>query len=391
MNIKIASHDDIVAAREEWNALVSSMRFPSVFLTWEWIYTWIRHFGNAYNLMVIFVYDGERLSAILPLVQRSMKLEDGVFRTEVITICGCLELYPDHLDIICSKEKDAYQYLQEIFRFFTEDCSSWDTMYLPFLAENGNLTAFLPTVQGRVNLRCNHFIRAPYVPLDKDIDAYLAENMSQKRRHELRRQKRVLYEKEKASFHTIQDIAELDRYLDYLFTLHTARKRDAHVSSTFADTAVVDFHRDVAQLFQERGWLGCYLVVDEKENPVSVSYGFVYDNRYSYYQSGMDPQWNRFSPGKMIIFSMYEDLHAKSLKELDFLGGDQEYKTFWTEKYREMRTYTLYNRSIMGRIESMASLLWHMVKGCSRQLLTAGKSLLPHYKNLSTVRQGKGG
>lgn len=252
MTIKVASFDDIMAARHEWNALVSSMRFPSIFLTWEWITSWIRHFGQVYRLLVLFVYDGSRLSAILPFSQRFMRLEDGVFRTRVITICGGIELYPDHMDIICSKEDDAEAYLREIFRYLMDEYTAWDTMYLPFLAENGDLTAFLPTIERQIDLRLNSSLRSPYVTLDKDINEYLSANMNQKRRHELRRQRRVLYEKEKAKFHRIKDAAELDKYLDHLFVLHTARKNDTQVRSTFAGNSIISFHRETALCFQEK-------------------------------------------------------------------------------------------------------------------------------------------
>ncbi len=363
MVVKIAPYAEIEASRKEWNSLVSAMHLPSVFLTWDWITTWIEHFGHHYNLLILFVHDEDKLTAIFPLAERTMRLEDGVIPTRTITMCGALELYPDHLDLICSNREKAHKSLKAIFDFLSRAYRKWDTISLPYLSSTGHLASYLSSMKCRdMTTRFEGKTWAPYITLDGGVNAFLAQNFNNKRRHELRRQSRVLYEDRKATFRSITDSKQIDEAIGHLVRLHLARKDDIDVTSTFATSALVEFHREVASRFYRNGWLRFYFVEDQSGEPISAAYGFLYEGRFSYYQSGMAPGWNKYSPGKVTVFSMLKDLYVEGAEELDFLGGDQEYKSFWTKTRREMVWYKVFNGTLGARIESFGSQLTRRAK-----------------------------
>src|ERR671937_3127424 len=51
--------------RAEWAALAE--RSGTVFTTWEWAWSWWRHFGRDRRLLVVAVRSGGRLVGLLPL------------------------------------------------------------------------------------------------------------------------------------------------------------------------------------------------------------------------------------------------------------------------------------------------------------------------------------
>ena len=56
--VKIATLKQFQESKEIWNRLASEMVFPSIFCTWEWVYTWWEHFGESYEPVIFFVCEG---------------------------------------------------------------------------------------------------------------------------------------------------------------------------------------------------------------------------------------------------------------------------------------------------------------------------------------------
>jgi|WetSurMetagenome_2_1015567.scaffolds.fasta_scaffold04968_8 hypothetical protein len=351
--IKIASIEEINNSRESWNHLASSMKLPSVFLTWEWITTWIKHFGKRYNLLIIFIYKESELKAIAPLAQISLRFRNKLLNAKVITLCGSLELYPDHLDIICG-ENDSDIYAKMVLDYFFYTYKKWDVMYLPYLADGGDLDNSLKSLQLKYRITRSDNIIAPYLKTDKSFESILS-GMDRKKRYNLTREIKLLLDNNISMLKVNNDL-ELESGLKELFLLHKARAGNKNISSDFYKDEIISFHKEISRIFLELGWLRLYLLKKLDDNKaVSAAYGFVYGQRFNYYQTGLDPDWQRFSPGKILISKILEDLHNSDTKEFDFLGGNDSYKTYWTKNYKMMSTFSIYNRTIMGQIEYLAN------------------------------------
>jgi CelD/BcsL family acetyltransferase involved in cellulose biosynthesis len=72
--------------------------------------------------------------------------------------------------------------------------------------------------------------------------------------------------------------------------------------------------------------------------PRAALYGFERGGRFSYYQSGSDPDWRRRSVGTVVVGAALEDAFARGSKEFDFLRGLERYKTLYTPCVRELVT-----------------------------------------------------
>lgn len=363
MQIKIASIEEINASRETWNSLVKSMKLPTVFLTWEWITTWLKHFEKKYEPVIVFIYSDCNIKAIVPLSKSSMKLRTRLFNFQVLSFCGSIELYPDHLDVICA-EDNADIYVKMLFDFFLNTYTKWDVMHLPFLAGDGHLAKWLQWNSTKHKTIQSDVIIAPFLKVEHDFEAFLG-GFERKKRYNLMREKNILF-KNDVSLTKVSDKAELETGLKDLFLLHNARAGEKKVTSTFSKDAILNFHREIARIFLEIGWLRLFLLKkNDSGEAISAAYGFVHEKRFNYYQTGLDPIWLRFSPGKILIYKMLEDMYHSDIMEFDFLGGNDNYKTYWTRDYRVMRTYSVFNKNIMGNIEFRADILFAFLKSIS--------------------------
>lgn len=58
---------DLVSLRDPWNDLLQRSNH-TVFSTWEWVYTWWRHFGNNRRLIILLAEEDNKLIGIAPLM-----------------------------------------------------------------------------------------------------------------------------------------------------------------------------------------------------------------------------------------------------------------------------------------------------------------------------------
>lgn len=346
MEIRIAEKEEIMSSRNKWNSIVKSMQSPTIFLTWEWIITWLNHFGKYYEPIILFIYDEAELAAIFPLARRSIRLPGGFLKLKTISICGSMELYPNHLDIIC-KEGKAVLYIRKAFEFLASEYTDWDVLHLAFLSEKGYLSSYLRSPcnneEHKIQLVCTTV--SPYISTKGDLKTYL-NNFSGKKRYNLNREKKNLFQAHNVTFQCVETIEDLNQGLNDLFRLHKKRAEDKRIKSTFDGVEILDFHREIARIFFNMGWLRLY-VLKKDNNIISSAYGFLFENKFNFYQTGLEPEWKQFSAGKILIYKIIENLFIEDASEFDFLGGDEDYKTFWIREFRSNFTYNVFNRAGM--------------------------------------------
>jgi len=371
LTVKIASQDEIFSSQRIWNSLVQSMHFPSVFLTWEWMTTWIKHFGKSYNICVIYVFKDSKLVAILPLAVKKTRLPNSFFKSRILAICGSLELFPDHLDLICHRNDNAIFYLKKILDFLTNKYNDWDALYLTSLSCEGNLAKYLSESDLRLKVISEDSILSPYISLDKDPISFLG-SMKRKKRYNLNREKKILFDKNDVNLVKVTDEEDLKWGMDELFELHSARAIDRGIQSTFSDKAIYDFHAELSHKFIKLGWLRLYFLKTGNKF-IASAYGFIFNDCFYFFQTGMDPEWKKLSPGKVLIFSILQDIKDDNVVEFDFLEGDETYKSFWTKNSRELLSYKIFNSHFISSMEFITLKLRSYLKAIFIKFPVLGK------------------
>lgn len=325
------------------------MHFPSIFCTWEWIYTWWEHFGVSYDPFILFLRDGSELVGILPLARRKTGTGDWL-RGRTLTYCGSDELYPDHLDIICAPES-ADACLDAVFDFLLKSYKNWGTLRLSALAEDSMIVSRLKGGTSPFRLECRQISVAPFIPLVGSFDDY-TRAFDGKRLHNLKKGMRKLYEQHNVRY-VAWDHSRQSNELKMIFHIHELRAKKKNIVSTFQGDQLFEFHKDlISRLHQLHAvWIR---FLKNEENAIAALYAFSFEGRIFSYQRTFDPDWDRFGPGIIIAYEAIQEGYVKGFKEFNFLRGGEGHKSMWTRQYRALFLCNLYNKSIQGGL-SMAS------------------------------------
>jgi CelD/BcsL family acetyltransferase involved in cellulose biosynthesis len=345
----IASLDDLKKMRDAWNALLLKMDFPTVFLAWEWIDTWWEYFGGeGRELVILTVTDQGVLKGILPLYAAHAVFRHHWLTGRVLTFCTSEDLYPDHLDIISAPE-DSAACLDSVFRFLSSKHLGWDVMRVPMVTETSRLAGWLK--QGAVrSLGLDFDLEpasiAPYISLNGVFEDYLGR-FDSKQRYNIRSRKKKLYDQR--GFYYAACKPDSVECLHNVFDLHHRRAQRKKYKSTFTDSRILAFHESLARRIADRGWISLRTIRKDSE-VIAASYNFDISGRNLSYQKGIDPAWERFSPGKVLMYELIQEAYAKGLREYNFLQGNESYKRMWAKEYRTLFNSNVYNSTFLGSV-----------------------------------------
>lgn len=352
-------------ARDAWNSLASAMAIPSIFCTWEWIYTWWEHFGEAYEPVILAAYDGQTLKGILPLALQKPNMTKGPLKGRVLSYCGSKEVYPDHLDIISSCE-DASPCLSAVFDYLSNVFDAWDVIEIGLLSEGNNLLSYINGGQLRYDANVKQTTKAPFISLDGGFEKYIM-SFDSKKRYSIRSRQKKIYA-QLGVHYAASAPSENSVDLRSLFRLHAMRAERKNIVSTFQGEELFNFHDALIKRLGEdvSSWLR---LLKNGSGPIAVFYGFSFCGRLSYYQIGLDTDVEQYAPGKVLMLEAIKEAFDSGHTEFDFLRGDEEYKSFWTRESRNLFSLSIYNKTIMANVSKTVSQSKDLIKRHVRKLI----------------------
>lgn len=357
---RLIGFTEFLTMNSAWNSLVQEMPFPSFFCSWEWIYTWWERFGEGYEPIIVGVFDQERLLGVLPLASRERFFHHKWQTGRVLEFCG-KEVASDHLDLV-AHTGNAEECGEAIRSFFKRYYRKWDLLSFSHFSSLTNVHQLILTG----NCQCIDgpiiFSKAPFLSINGTFRDY-EKNVLRERGEGIRRKKRRLEEK---GMNYISSV-ERDDGMDILFDLHNRRARAKDMESSFNGTLIHDFHFALAKRIKDKNWL--YLrFLGDGERYIAAFYGFIFNKRLFYYQIGHDPEYDRLSPGAVLMYRVIEEAFALGLDEVDFLRGGESYKSIWASDHRDLMTATVYNKTLKGCLSRSAYRSYELAKGISGRM-----------------------
>lgn len=323
--IKNRTELDLLA--KEWNNLLRQSAADSIFLTWEWISSWLDTVSPTAILAVVAVHDStERLIAVAPFYISTLRFL-GVIKYRCLRVIGdCYSggEYPD-IVVLPSFEKDALAVISKTIA--STECQ-WDCAWMPNVAgwtgaAERLLAAFGPD---------SHFVRkrpcsfsALSLPNSwKEFTSQLSSN----RRSTLQRQKKRLAHAGVVTFRQCRNEEELPLALETLFALHQKRWQQAgHEGSFVRRPKMIDFYKDFATKALANNWLVLYsLAINDVT--IASQYGYLYNNSFLQLQEGYDPVGPNGS-GNTLRAEIFRRCMEYGIREYDFLGEHTAHKASW--------------------------------------------------------------
>jgi CelD/BcsL family acetyltransferase involved in cellulose biosynthesis len=355
---EINNQSGFSSLEEDWTALLKKSRSDTVFLTWEWMYTWWECFQKNLDLFILTVYDeNNNLVGIAPLCIDKKRI-CGIPVLNYIKFLGTMPTSSDHLDFIIfhGMEREALISITD----YMFHIKTWDLCLLSNIPISSLTAKLLKKIienkpfQSEVSQIC------PYISLPTRIE-YFHSSISKKMRNMIKRERRNLYNKYKDVDFVIWKIPEsIDDAMEKLFRLHKSRWMAVKHKGNFIDSNIRKFHKKVARAFLNSDMLRLYFLRVQGKD-VAALYTFKYNNKLCYYQSGRDPEWSKEGVGGILINLIIENAIKKGYAEFDFLRGMEDYKTRLTDKKREEIDIFITN-SLNARIFLLFRNLYHRMK-----------------------------
>jgi CelD/BcsL family acetyltransferase involved in cellulose biosynthesis len=336
---RIKTNSDLVNLSTEWHKLLQNSKSDTIFLTWEWLATWWKHYQADRELMVLRIDDKDKqqLVGIAPFYFDTIKMVFGRTVRSIRFLGAGEPVCSEYLDIICREGYESAVW-QTILQYFTSAYTKWDVLQLQDVASTSASIAILNTFVSDYKLKyqVRKITRCPYL-LFTDFQ----QNAQSPFQKKILRDSRKLMKQYAVFFRKYNRLEEIEPVFTEFVTLHRKRWAQKQVPTAFDEQAFYQFQKEIAMLFSNQHWLQIYTLEIEQQI-IAAEYCFEYRHKTFFYQHGFDFKWHRYSPGKLALNYAIEEGLQNQMTEFDFLRGEESYKYYWTNKSHENISFDIY-------------------------------------------------
>jgi CelD/BcsL family acetyltransferase involved in cellulose biosynthesis len=192
--------------------------------------------------------------------------------------------------------------------------------------------------------------RAPYLRLATELAAH-ERSVSRNLRHDIDRRLRRLCESGVVCVEVADGSERLDELLEEGFRVEWLGWKGREGTAIASSHRTAQFYGAVARWAASVGWLRLpFLRLDGR----AIAFQLDFELPPSYYslKIGYDPAYERFSPGKLLAYTMVSRAISRGLSTYELLGKDEPWKYRWTDERHERIAFRAFSPSPAGRVAS---------------------------------------
>ena len=329
-----------------WNSFLQrNSHDNSIYLTYEWVSTWWRYFGDGKKLNILVVEREQQVIGIIPLMKAEYRI--GLFKLHILEGIGAIN---NNYIVLTSPENE--EVVGTAFLSYLQDKLGRLVVRLDYIPGDSSV---LTAIRKQAPLFCSRLVfqervaaLAPYIFLNGTWDEQF-RSLSHNRRTVI---KRALVALEKDS-HVIEfqecTAHNFNDTLTKFFDIHQMRWKSAGYHELFADLRMKEFYRDIASCFADKGWLHISQLTVDGELASAV-FSFVYNRRFYAVTIARDLKYSKYSIGHIHIMYILKDAIAKNVKEFDFFRGLEPYKFYWTKLAKRQMEVMIAKKDICSQL-----------------------------------------
>jgi len=317
--------------RHTWNSLLERCRDKNVFLTWEYLSVYWKHFGKGKKLRILTAESDGEIIAIAPLRQ-TRHSPWGILGYDVVEPMACNQA--DYTGLILA-EKET-----EVFNSFFDyliGTGDWDFIYL--FDFPGETVGSRSVLHLHKTLPASELVEGavcPYISVPDSVDLLMNRYDGRYRKNIRRCMKNLQKDYGRVELTDSSEFGSTGKAMEMFFRLHQKRwatKGEVAVFNTQLARKKREFHFELAELFADKGWLALYFLTINGE-PVAASYNYTYNRKMYNVVGGFDPRYSKYSVGSLLLVKTLEKCVEKGINEYDLMKGDEPYKFKWTKTTR---------------------------------------------------------
>ena len=330
-HLEVDVEADVERVREEWDELAD--RAGAVpFARPGWVTAWWRAFGSG-ALEIVTVRRGGRLAAAV------------AFRRFGRRVQSVTNYHTPEYALLAEDETAAAEAARAVFARAPRRVS---VSYLDGEAPDAGQLAAAAAAAGYLVVP-REPARSPYVRTDGEWAAYEAQ-VSPNLRGDVRRRRRRLAEQGTVEVEVASGETRLDALLEEGFGIEGSGWKAARGTAIASRRETRRFYADVARWAAERGWLRlAFLRLDGRA--IAFHYNLDAQGVEYHLKGGYDPAFARFSPAKVLHYSLLERAFTADCRRYDFLDGHESYKHQFANAVRELHMFEAFAPSLSGRLD----------------------------------------
>jgi CelD/BcsL family acetyltransferase involved in cellulose biosynthesis len=351
--------DAFARLRTEWKAMFGASGAPP-FLSWEWLSTWHKWFGQEKHPFLLCARERGNLIALLPLCAEKGRSSRFSPRLKRISFMGESYGASDYLDILAMpgfKQKSA-----DVFIDYLASTHSFDLIELEGMAADSCALQSL-TRRFANDRRFIYRIAPQYICPRMSLEAKWEDLLERSRRSDyFKRCLRRLNKIASFEFRAISDADEIPAAYERLLELHVGRWINRGGSSAVRTAGQRGFTFGAAAELARAGMTRFEEIWLEGECRASLL-GFESGDCHYFFLSGFDQAWSKYSLGFTILWLSIREASRRGLKMYDFLRGDENYKFDWSDNLRMTVTAKVASDSRAAR--------WHLAGEYTKDIARA--------------------
>ncbi|OGW36516.1 MAG: hypothetical protein A2010_12880 [Nitrospirae bacterium GWD2_57_9] len=308
-----------------WNALLRSSRADTVFLSWEWLFSWADSFLVAgRRLFIVTVHQGQELIGVAPWYLN--RVSRNLVNFDQLEFLGSPEAGSDYLDVIL-KEGREQEVTEQLYQFlFRDGRMFWDCLLLRDIPSD---SLFLLYLQDRIEREGKYaeLSKGSYCPrvlLPKSAD--WVPGISPKRRARFRQDVGRLKKSGDVDHRTVtgEGLAE---GLDDFFSFYEKKKGQggSHLHRFLREFTRRSAGRDLVRIdFLANRGVTIASLLHLRYNDELLLYLMVVDKEFN----------PKISSGNVLVGLCLEQAHAAGVSRYDLLKGNERYKFYWADRGR---------------------------------------------------------
>ncbi len=327
----VTDYEDFLGLAPEWDELLAASRLNIVFLTHAWFRCWWEAFGGDSRLHIVCVRDHGRLVGIAPL-----HLCRSRFRgLPVRKLAFMANAYSGDGDfIVASPERPV---LRAILNYLAEGRGVWDLLELARVRDDSPLREELADATRVCKLRyvVRPDIEVPYMPIEGDWPAFLAQRSRSFRKAYNKRTNRIDKHEEPVKVVRLSSPEDVKAAFPAVLDVSSRSWKAARGRAITDEAGAVDFLERLSSL-ADRGSAVVWAVLAGSR---MIAFEFhVSHNGVTYpIRADFDETYGALSPGAhleySIIRTLFED-RARSIREYNTCADGYAYELRWTDKLR---------------------------------------------------------
>jgi CelD/BcsL family acetyltransferase involved in cellulose biosynthesis len=347
----ISTDEQFRDLRDPWNDLLSRSRTNTIFLTWEWLYSWWEVFRKDVELFIVTVKnEQEELVGIAPLCLQKVKYYG--FPVRELTFLGTG--HSDRQDFLIAADSHVEgNVLHGIIAALKEHSKEWNVVCLDQIPDESLLVSMVADYpfdgEWELSSHCS------YVRINGAWDVYL-KSRSKKFRKDIRNKENNLDRLGEWELAVTSDVGDFDTYASLMREIESRSRKNDTEKAFWAQDGNREFLTCFASRAAEHGWLD-FTTLRLKGIPIAHLLGFSYNGSYSAYNTAYIDAYFDVSPGKLVIHEKIKWCfdQGASIREFDFLRGAFYIKSLWATDVRQHRRLVGFRDSLYAKTLKFAA------------------------------------